>query len=483
MTSIKLPVAELKPALLGLGKVLNKSTSLPVLSTIKVERTTEGWIALTATDLDSFVTVRLEQPDNGEPMSVLVPFIELAALTKACGKQDTISVSPLPNDRVALEYPIGSQNSVKRCDSIKVEVFPEIPRIMGDSIAVPDTVRAAFQEAWECASTDETRLVLNGAYLDVSDSKCHSIVGTDGRHLYSSNSFHLPLKSSVIIPTHRFLEWKEFNTDGEWRLKVCKSESEKDSSLIQLSTRRWRFIRKQFDGQYPNWRQVIPKKAGETLIEIGHEVCESVIQTICRIPDHDQKDHKIGIAVEHGVLLLLAKASAEDDQYIHVPIPSAKTAGQDTRVCLNREFLTKALRFGLTSISIEDALSPLRFSNGGRQMIVMPLRPDPVTTSNREETSPVESPVASEASNGLSAQQSASVANPTKPIAGATASTLTFDGLITDIESLRESLIEKAAHLKTICSKLKTLQREQKASVREINTVRQTLRSLQSVKL
>ena len=60
MKSINLPLTELKPALTGLGKVIQKNATLPVLSMIKVERTNHGWIALTGTDLDSFVTVRLE---------------------------------------------------------------------------------------------------------------------------------------------------------------------------------------------------------------------------------------------------------------------------------------------------------------------------------------------------------------------------------------------------------------------------------------
>jgi hypothetical protein len=42
MKPITLPMAELKPALIGLGKLIQKSHGLPVLKTIKVERTTEG---------------------------------------------------------------------------------------------------------------------------------------------------------------------------------------------------------------------------------------------------------------------------------------------------------------------------------------------------------------------------------------------------------------------------------------------------------
>ena len=77
MSKIALPIAELKPALTGLGKIVSKRCTLPVLNHLKIERTKDGWTAITATDLDHYVTVRLEQPGDGEPLSLLVPYDEL----------------------------------------------------------------------------------------------------------------------------------------------------------------------------------------------------------------------------------------------------------------------------------------------------------------------------------------------------------------------------------------------------------------------
>ena len=62
MNQITLPIAELKPALTGLGKIISRSATLPVLRMIRIERNKDGWITLTGTDLERFVTVRLEQP-------------------------------------------------------------------------------------------------------------------------------------------------------------------------------------------------------------------------------------------------------------------------------------------------------------------------------------------------------------------------------------------------------------------------------------
>src|ERR1700744_947312 len=104
MNSIKLPIAELKPALAGLSKIISKRSSLPVLSCVRIDRTKDGWITLTGTDLDSFVTVRLEEPSTGDAASILVPFEDLVKTTKGCSAGEAIAVEQTAKD-VVLHYP------------------------------------------------------------------------------------------------------------------------------------------------------------------------------------------------------------------------------------------------------------------------------------------------------------------------------------------------------------------------------------------
>ena len=51
MNPITLPVAELKPALMGLSKIISRRTTLPVLGHVLVQRDTDGWTTLSATRL------------------------------------------------------------------------------------------------------------------------------------------------------------------------------------------------------------------------------------------------------------------------------------------------------------------------------------------------------------------------------------------------------------------------------------------------
>ena len=468
MNKITLPIAELKPALAGLGKIVSKRCTLPVLNHIKIERTTDGWIALTGTDLDHFVTVRLEQPSTGEPISLLVPYDELIKITKNCQKADKILIHRGENPSgasVIVEYSIGNQIAEAKVNSLPVEEFPEIPRINGEPVQVNDALRASIHEALECASTDESRLILNGVYIDTTKKDAHYVIGTDGRHLYSSNSFALPLKDSLIIPTHKFIGWKEFNNDGEWQLKVSPAEKTGPGHL-QISSRRWRFITRQIEGNYPNWRQVVPTEF-QTTIQLDPSSVDGVIQIIERMPCDDAISFAIGLEWKNQKLSLLGR-TPNAEKVTQVEIDNVKAQGSDVKIFLNRYLLIKALQFGLTTVELIDSMSPARLSNAGRQMIIMPTRPNPPATPQPAAEEPAAQPETTMPEE--TADQPATIEDQ-------------IDTVITEFETMKDWIQQQLAGLKAITGKLKTIQREHKSSSKELQTVRQTLKSLQGLKL
>jgi len=507
MSPIALPVAELKPALIGLGKVISRRVTLPVLGHVRIERTPDGWVTLTGTDLDQFATVRLEQPTQGEPISLLVPYEELLKVTKRCTNTDEITVTPSKKSTaplVNLRYPIGTQFAENNVASIPADEFPPIPKLEGEACPLPNAVRQSIHEAFDCASDDETRLILNGAYLDVSDQKCQHVVGTNGRHLFSSNSFNLPLKESILIPAHKFLDWKQFNNDGEWQLRIGTSEEKDVAPSLQISSRRWQFVIRQIDGNYPNWRQVVPtpSQSGSS-VEFDPDTLDLVVQTIARMPCHDNVNFTIGLQIKGKAVSLLGKSQGTDDWI--VVGGDAKATGKDLTIFLNRHYLTKALNFGLNRIDLIDPMSPMRFSHEGRQMIVMPVRadvgnPPPAAQAQSEEpngegaaeTVNSEQPAASAdvalgernpmnespatSGNGTNGN-SANGAHATSPVKPA------LETAVEQVETVKASIKSAVSGLNELLDTLKQVQRERKTTDKEVQSVRSTLERLQSVKL
>ena len=81
----------------------------------------------------------------------------------------------------------------------------------------------------------------------------------------------------------------------------CRSatkDKDDDPPPFEIRSRRWRFISRQIEGNYPNWRQVVPDGEGtQTTIDIDPEAVEAILQTITRMPDHDAVNHGLGLEV------------------------------------------------------------------------------------------------------------------------------------------------------------------------------------------
>ncbi|MGC3990617.1 MAG: hypothetical protein QM796_13240 [Chthoniobacteraceae bacterium] len=499
MHIISIPIAELKPALTGLGKVVNKRPARPADGCIKIERTKDGWITLTAADVNSFVTVRLEEPSRGTAMSLLVSYENLTRLAKACGKDEALIIHPAKDDKALIQFPIGNQLGEEHVESLPVGDFLAIPRIKTEAFSLSNEVRTSLQSALECISTDINRPQLQGAYIDVSQEKCHQIVGTDGTMLYASNSFHLPLAQSLILPGHKFLAWKEFNNDGEWQLKVQPPESKKESGWIQISTRRWRFMVRQIEGHYPNWRQVIPSSSATT-IAIPDEVVPAILNIIPRIPcPPDDRYKTIGIQVEQGKVSLLGRV-ALDESWQAVELHDVATKGVAVTVYLNREHLQHALELRLKKIELNDECSAIRFSDGGRQFIVMPVRvggtpPASSTPSTEPTTASSAEPASNEATTATTAVAKTEriihmprIINrlaPSNGIASEESSEAkpAIEAALDQIENIKGSYKGAIRGLNDLTDTLKQVQRDRKTADREVQGVRATLEKLKTVSL
>ncbi len=483
MKPITLPVAELKSALTGLGKVLPGRSALAILNHLKVERTHDGWIALTSTDLDRWATVRLEHPAEGPPTKLLLPFDQLSQLVKSCGKGESLEVMSTGNQNL-IRFPLGDTLGESKLPFISPDEFPEPPSIAGEAIPLPSSLRESLLEAMACASEDSTRHVLNGTFIDATDSQANYIVATDGKHLYSANSFTLPLQKSVIIPTHKFLEWKEFGTDGEWQMRLGDQH-------LQLSSRRWCYITKTLDGHYPDWRAPIPQSVDfKTMIQLDPAKLETLIKLIQRMPCDDDRCHVLGLEWKDGQFKLMGKNHPDED-WLRVPLPDIQGSGPDVTVFLDRDYLIKGLSYGLNTLSLTSALAPLRLHNVGKQLIIMPVR-----AHATEPASPPAKPTPAPAvTTTVSSPQPRSETEPSTPTPtplpmpihppsiDKSENKSTLETTLVQIEGIKTGLRETLQQLSKIGDSIRAAMREQKANEKEIHGVRQTLRSLQSVRI
>jgi hypothetical protein len=211
---------------------------------------------------------------------------------------------------------------------------------------------------------------------------------------------------------------------------------------------------------------------------------------IQRMPCDDPVDFAIGLEYSDKKLRLLGR-SPNAENWTKVEIPEVKETGKDVTIFLNRHLLTKALQFGLTTAEIIDGMSPMRFINEGRQMIIMPTRP---TVANAEVTAPAspEPEAEGEAVNPAPDQPAAPAASSErKPMPKSSngngdhqpADKPALETALEQVEGVKTSIKSAVTGLNELLDTLKQVQREQKATDKEVQSVRTTLEKLQSVKL
>lgn len=469
---VSLPVSELKSALTGLGKIIKKRNPLPVLGNIKVQRDTSGKVHLHAADIDAFVSTELNEPQTGAPVGFLVPFEPLQKAVKGLGSKEEIHLLHDGTDSVTIETQVAGQQVRQSHNTPKLDEWPDEPVVTTDSIPVDEGFRAALKEALECSSRDDSRRVINGACIDASDEHAHYLVGTNGRLLYSANSFHFEgLEGAVIIPNHKILSWKGMDAeDGE--LAVQPGEEKDNPAYVRLRSGNWTYTAKQVEGPYPNWKQIYPNEAAKAVVTFSDEAVKTIADLLPKLPVTNEVTDPIVMRVTAGTVSVAVGETA-------CPIDETQVAGDDCTVALKRESVLKALGFGLNKLAIFDELTPAVFSNEGRRLAIAPVHLAQAVTDTPEQKNEetTDEPAESEQEEASSVEEQEQEAGDKPAPESAVRET------ISQVENIRSDLRDVVRDLTQTLSLLKHVEREKKATEKEIRQIKSKLREIQSMEV
>ena len=477
MNQVTLPATDLKQALPGLSKVVSRKSTLPVLQSVRLTRSLAGVVTLSATDLDTFVSYNLEHSQQGEPLDLLLPFDEL----NRTGKGGDVVVTQESKLKAKLRYLVSGSSLEQSVATLAPDEFPPTPKVTDAPVKMPDNFGECLRQAFETSSTDQSRYVLQGAYLDVKEPKCHTIVSTNGRCLFAANTFKFDLKQSVNLSRQKFLEWSGFLTGGcEMAVKSDKS----NSSWVKITTPRWDCIVKQIDGQYPNWRQVVPQDTEKwTRIQLSPAAIKQMLNLSSKLPGDDNENRTLQLRVDSE--LHLEGKNKDDKEFTSAQIADVKIIGKPVTTALNREYLQTALRSGLDEIRIHTELEPLLFLTPGKRLVVMPVRlqgPAPKTVPAKLATPPTPPTTTqpkpeAEAPTQRKPEMPKTTAKPEAPKPTPSPS------LIDQVEKVKETLKTVIRDLSLLADSAKQAEKDKRLSEKEVEAARTTLKKLQQVSL
>jgi len=550
-TEITLVVSELKAALPGLSKVIGRSRTLPVLQTVRVTRNDAGKVSILATDLDSFATYTAKEAQPGPTVDILVPLDQLAKTVKCSSPQEDIGIVPECKEKVKLRYNIAGNTVEQTISTFPVNEYPPVPHVKQPGVQLEPEFGRALKEALQCCSEDSSRYVLQGACLDVNDKRLHYVVATNGRMIFSANSFCFTLQKSVIIPDSKFLSWSDFleeqpaflsfepGKEAE-KAKDGKPAVEATAGRVKLESPRWSLVTREIEGTFPNWHQCVPIPNGKwTQVLLSDEAVKQLIQVIPNLPGGDAPNYPVRLRIDR--YLTVEGPNKDQNEWTSIPVQSVNVNGNALSIALNREYLLKALRFGLNKLEIEDPLSPMLLSNRGKMIVISPLNLDgPKVTAPAQPTAETTTPASNQPTSPASTENApaappsaagaqhqteterttdtvkaqptgtataASAPQATAPAAPASApspaakvngnghsngngqgkvneeSGPAFKAVVEQVEKTRGTLRQVVTDLTETLSLLKAAEKEHKAANKEIASVRQTLRSLQDVRL
>ena len=261
--------------LLGLQavqSVVGSRTTLPILSNVLM-RAEGSAIEFTATDLDVTVACKVEAK-VAKPGATTVPVKKLFGIIRELPAGD---IEIEVDDKNLCSIRAGS--SFYKINGLSADEFPPLAQFKDDKkVVLPqETIKGMMRKTSFAVSTDESRYVLNGLFLSLKENKM-TMVATDGRRLaLVDEEVDIPEKSQgeFIIPAKALGELNRLlAVTGNVEIKLGENQASfslKDDKGFSVL-----LITKLIEGNYPNYRQVIPGEAKERIPLVREEFLQAL---------------------------------------------------------------------------------------------------------------------------------------------------------------------------------------------------------------
>lgn len=222
----------------------------------------------------------------------------------------------------------------------------------------------SYRRAKPFASTDVTRAVLNGVRLEAG-AKGHSLVATDGHRLCAIHGLKLPMNHNRILPLSEVLTWNKF--PDECRVGFTDQH-------FRVEAGPWSVQGRTIDGQFPNWKQVIPApQPDECVLEIAEEDIPALKEAVRNLPspNGDLKETAITLMNREGVPVLASRDPQGNWALRH--LRNSTLSGRE-QTAFNRKFFMDAVDSGFRTWRFVDDTTPLRADSADGTHVLMPIR-------------------------------------------------------------------------------------------------------------
>ncbi|MCC5846954.1 MAG: DNA polymerase III subunit beta [Verrucomicrobia bacterium] len=350
-------------ALTQVQSVVSTRSTIPVLANVLL-RADAGKLMLVTTDLE--VSVSTEIPaEVATPGETTLPAKRLFSV-----------IRELPPHEIELEVDAKSTASI-RCGTaffkimgLSADDFPEVPQPEGEQVYTLE--QAKLKHMIRCVqyatSVDETRYVLNGILFSFKEQRL-TLVATDGRRLalYEEElEFPADHELDMVLPAKTVNELlRNLDSEGQVRLTAAGSQ-------VVIEIEGMRIVSKLIDGNFPNYRQVIPG-ACEERIAFDRESLLTAVKRVSLVTN--EQSNSIKLSFRENAVEIISSTPDIGEAREQVPV---KYTGKEMSIAYNPEFLMAPLRVLASDevyLELIDELSPgVLKSDTAFLYVIMPMR-------------------------------------------------------------------------------------------------------------
>ena len=327
----------------------------------------DGAIELRATDMEIGLRVPLEGEVVREGAVVLPARLLVDVVRSLPGDAVTLELRPAEQD---VEIVAGAATFHIR--TLRLEDFPPFPEPDADGrVQVPGAAFVAtVAKVARSASRDETRPVLTGILVSASADELRMVATDSYRLSVKETKLDAPLEGSfeANVPARALEELARLVHDDSEpiRIGVRTNQVVFEVGRLTLSSRL-------IDGQFPNYRQLLPETYEHELTVDRAELLE----VVRRISLMAQKNAPLRLSFAEGEVRVSAQTPDVGEASEPLPVPFG---GEPFEIGFNPEFLVA----GLESAGSDDVrlklISPLRpglleaADGSGFLYLIMPIR-------------------------------------------------------------------------------------------------------------
>jgi DNA polymerase-3 subunit beta len=365
---LSLSSSELLAQLQTTTRVASTRSAVQALSGVMISAQPDSPPELLATDMEIGLRVPLKA-EVARPGSVVLPARLLLDVARS-----------LSADQLTLELRSAEQDVELICGpttfhlrTLRAEDFPALPSPSPDSrVALPaEAFVETISRVARSASRDETRPVLTGILMSASGQELRMVATDSYRLSVKQTALESPLQGSLEanVPARALQELARIAQQApadSLAVSVGQNQVIFELGDVVLSSRL-------IDGQFPNYRQLLPESVEHELRLSSAELTD----VVRRVSLLAQKNAPLRLSFSEGTLTVSAQTPDVGEASEAIPVPFH---GEPFEIGFNPEFL----RDGLESIESEELvlklISPLRPGliespdTGDFVYLIMPIR-------------------------------------------------------------------------------------------------------------